>query len=121
MAKIYDSSDTILVGQNIAYIARYESSKIYTLLYFEGASKQYCLKRFNLESAPQTVEFSLLTENPDSSMLLFFDEEIPIAQIDGKDYDFSETTEVRGFRAIGAKLDFKRIKKAVKVPPLILG
>jgi len=119
-AKIYDASDKILVGQQIAYIARYESSKIYTLLYFDGASLQYCLKRFNLENAPQTVDFSLLTDNPNSSMLLFFDEENPIAQIDGKEYNLEEMAEVRGFRAIGNKLDFKKIKKAVKVPALVM-
>jgi len=120
IAKIYEASDTILVGQQIAYIARYESSKIYTLLYFEGLNSQYCLKRFNLENAPQTTEFSLLTDSPESSMILFCDDETPIAQIDGKEYDLTELGEVRGYKAIGNKLDFKRIKKAVMVPMLVM-
>ena len=119
-AKIYEASDTILVGQEIAYIARYESSKIYTILYFDGLSSQYCVKRFNLENAPQTTEFSLLTDSPESSMLLFYDEETPIAQIDGKEYDLEELGEVRGYKAIGNKLDFKRIKKALRVPTLVM-
>jgi topoisomerase-4 subunit A len=120
-AKIYDAEDTVLVGQQINYIARYESSKIYTVLYFDGLSSQYCVKRFNLENAPQTTEFSLLTDSSESSMLLFFDEESPIAQIDGKEYDLADFSEVRGYKAIGSKLDFKRIKKAVKVPVLVMG
>ncbi len=119
-AKIYEASDTILVGQQIAYIARYESSKVYTLLYFDGLSSQYCVKRFNLENAPQTTEFSLLTDSPESSMLLFYDEETPIAQIDGKEYNLEELGEIRGYKAIGNKLDFKRIKKAVKVEMLVM-
>ncbi|MDR3000163.1 MAG: DNA gyrase/topoisomerase IV subunit A [Fibromonadaceae bacterium] len=120
-AKIYEANETVLVGQQITYIARYESSKIYTLLYFDGAGSQYCVKRFNLENAPQTAEFSLLTDSPASSMLLFYDEDLPIAQIDGKEHNLAELAEVRGFRAIGNKLDFKRIKKAVKVPALVMG
>lgn len=120
-AKIYEANETILVGQQVAYIARYESSKVYTLLYFDGTSSQYCAKRFNLENAPQTTEFSLLTDSPASSMLLFFDEDLPIAQIDGKEYNLAEMAEIRSFRAIGNKLDFKRIKKAVKIPALVMG
>jgi len=120
MAKIYEASETILVGQQIFYIARYESSKIFTLLYFDGAGSQYCVKRFNLENAPQTTEFSLLTDSPESSMLLFFDEEVPMAQIDGKEYNLAELGEVRGYKAIGSKLDFKKIKKAIKIPLLAL-
>jgi topoisomerase-4 subunit A len=54
-------------------------------------------------------------------MLLFFDEETPIAQIDGKEYDLEEMGEVRGYKALGNKLDFRRIKKAVKVPALVMG
>ncbi len=119
-AKIYETSETILVGQQIAYIARYESSKIYTLLYFDGAGSQYCVKRFNLENAPQTTEFSLLTDSPESSMILFYDDELPIAQIDGKEYNLAELGEVRGYKAIGSKLDLKRVKKAVKVPALVM-
>jgi topoisomerase-4 subunit A len=120
IAKIYDASETILVGQQIVYIALYECSKIYTLLYFDGVSSQYCVKRFNLETAPQTVEFSLLTDSPESTMFLFYDEELPIARIDGKEYNLAEMAEIRGFRAIGNKLDFKRIKNAVKVPALVM-
>jgi len=120
VAKIYEASDTILVGQQIAYIARYESSKIYTVLYFDGLNSQYCVKRFNLETAPQTAEFSLLTDSPESTMLLFYDEEAPIAQIDGKEYNLAELGDIRGYRAIGNRLDFKRIKKAVKIPLLVL-
>jgi topoisomerase-4 subunit A len=120
MAKIYEASETILVGQQIFYIARYESSKIFTLLYFDGIGSQYCVKRFNLENAPQTTEFSLLTDNPESSMLLFFDEEVPMAQIDGKEYNLAEFGEIRGYKAIGSKLDFRRIKKAIKIPLLTL-
>jgi len=120
-AKIYEAAETVLVGQDITYIARYECSKIYTVLYFDGLSSQYCLKRFNLETAPQTTEFSLVTDSSDSSMLLFFDDELPIAIIDGKEYNLAEMGEVRGYKAIGNKLDFKRIKKAVKVPALVMG
>jgi len=120
MAKIYEASDTILVGQQISYIGRFEPTKIYTLLYFDGISSQYCVKRFNLETAPQTVEFSLLTDNPESSMILFFDDEIPVAQIDGKEYNLEELGEIRGYRALGNKLDLKRIKKAIKTPVLSL-
>jgi topoisomerase-4 subunit A len=119
-AKIYETSDAILVGQQIAYIARYENSKIFTVLYFDGLASQYCVKRFSLENAPQTVEFSLLTDSPDSSMLLFFDDDVPIAQIDGKEYNLAKLGEVHGFRAIGNKLELKKIKKAVKIPPLLL-
>jgi topoisomerase-4 subunit A len=120
-AKIYETNDTILVGQQIAYIARYESSKIFTVLYFDGVGQQYCVKRFNLENAPQTTEFSLLTDSPDSVMMLFFDEETPIAQIDGKEYDLAELGEVRGYKALGNKLSIKRAKRAVKVPQLVMG
>jgi topoisomerase-4 subunit A len=120
-AKIYEAGDAILVGQQIEYISRFESSKIFTVLYFDGVGSQYCVKRFNLENAPQTTEFSLLTESPDSVMLLFFDEETPLAQIDGKEYNLKKLGEVRGYKAIGNKLDFKRIKKVAKVPELVLG
>jgi len=120
IAKIYDANDTILVGQQIAYIARFECSKIFTVLYFDGLGKQFCVKRFNLENAPQTTEFSLLTDNEDSSMLLFFDENPPIAQIDGKEYNLAKLSEVRGYKALGNKLDFKKIKKALKVPALVM-
>jgi topoisomerase-4 subunit A len=119
-AKIYEASDTVLVGQQIAYIARFEATKIYTLLYFDGIGCQYCLKRFNLDTAPQTVEFSLLTDSPDSSLILFFDDETPVAQIDGKEYNFAKLGEIRGYKALGNKLDFKKIKKALKIPVLSL-
>ncbi|MCL2207589.1 MAG: DNA gyrase/topoisomerase IV subunit A [Fibromonadales bacterium] len=121
IAKIYETSETVLVGQEIAYIARYECSKIYTVLYYDGLSLQYCVKRFNLENAPQTTEFSLITDSAESSMLLFFDDELPIAQIDGKEFDLAELCEVRGYKAIGSKLAFKKIKKAIKVPALVMG
>jgi len=124
-AQIYDFSEPLLVGSDILYLQRFEPSQVFSILYFEGGNFNYYVKRFNLENAPTTNEFSLLTDHPDTRLIEFFDEDEPKALVEfqgqGKEVvrevlDLSEIAEVHGYKALGSKFTAKKIRKVMKAP-----
>jgi len=125
MAQICEFSEPLLVGTEILLIQRFEPTQVFSILYFEGGNFNYYVKRFNLEGAPTTTEFSLLSDHPETRLIELFDEDEPKALIEyqgqGKDVtrevlELAEIAEVHGYKALGSKFTAKKIRKVMKAP-----
>ena len=130
MAQICDFSDPLLVGVDILFIQRFEPTQVFSILYFEGGNFNYYVKRFHLQNAPITTEFSLLSDHPDTRLIEFFDEDEPRALIEyqgqnKKDVsteilELADITDVHSYKALGSKFTAKKIRKVIKAPPAVL-
>lgn len=131
MAQICEFSEPLLVGTEILLIQRFEPTQVFSILYFEGGNFNYYVKRFNLEGAPTTTEFSLLSDHPETRLIELFEEDEPKALIEyqgqGKDVtrevlELAEIAEVHGYKALGSKFTAKKIRKVMKAPAeVVLG
>jgi len=133
IARIYDVADTVLVGTDVLWVGRHNAKEVadqvYSILYFDGTNFTYYVKRFTLDGAPATTDFSLVTEHVDTRLIEFFDELEPKAlveyQTSGKEIqreilDLTEVADVRSYKALGSKFTAKKVRKVMKAPETVV-
>ena len=123
MAKLHEMKDPILVGTDILYLGKYNPSRIFTVLYFEGENFNYMVKRFTLETCPTTTEFNILSDHPDTKMIEFFSTENARVMMDyqsghkveQEELDLTELAEVKTYKALGSKFTAKKVKRFTRI------
>jgi topoisomerase-4 subunit A len=133
IARIYDFSDPILVGTDVLWVGRFDpesvGDQIFSILYFDGANFTYYVKRFTLEGAPSTTDFSLITDHADSRLIEFFDDLEPKALVEyqttGKEIqrellDLTVVADVKSYKALGSKFTAKKVRKVMKAPETVV-
>jgi topoisomerase-4 subunit A len=111
---------------DIILIEKFDPKKILTAVYFDGESKQYFVKRFQVDPASTRVNF--ITEHAESRVELVSLDNAPViivqfAKIKGfapKDekIKLEEFIEIRNLKAKGNKLSPNKIKEVnLVVPP----
>ena len=105
-------------AEEILYLKRFNSKSIISAVYFDGINKSNYIKRFKLETTTIDKKFLFITDSKNSKLLNVTDNYSPNVQIKHKpDGKVSETSiipivsivEVRGWKAIGSKLNFTKI------------
>ena len=132
-ARIHDAADPLLVGTDVLWVGRFNvkeiEDQVFSILYFDGANYTYYVKRFNLEGAPVTTDFWLVTEHADTRLIEFFDEPDPKALVEyqtaGREIqreilDLSEVADVKSYKALGSKFTAKKIRKVMKAPESVV-
>ena len=97
---------------------KFNPNGIISTAYFDGATKVNMIKRFKIETSTVDKKFHFITEHKASKLLAVSDNYAPDVQIkakpDGKNTEISllpidELVEVRGWKAIGNKLNFNKL------------
>ena len=108
-------------------IEKFDSEKVFTLIYLEGKSGVHYLKRFVFENSTIGKKTSIITEEPGSKLLLITGEPEPKLRMEilkGKtkiseilEIDLAETIEVKGMKAMGNRLSQHDVKEIELLEP----
>jgi topoisomerase-4 subunit A len=102
-------------------IAKYDPDKVYTLVHYEGKSKNYLVKRFSFENTAIGRQTSIISEDTGSKLILLSAAAQPIVKVDqlkGKtlipesvELNLSELIDVKGMKAMGNRLTMHQVEK----------
>ena len=100
----------------IFIIEKFDSNKIYSLLYKDGKSRQYYLKRFKIETLMVDKKFNLIPESRGSKcklvcnydqLLIKYSYKLKNNEKIHKELNVNEFIDVKGYKSIGKRLDNK--------------
>jgi topoisomerase-4 subunit A len=111
-------------GKEIVLIEKFYPQDIITAVHYDGKSKNYCVKRFNIETSTVGKRFSFISDARGSKLIMATTQIQPqitltVKKKDGKvdeAYDLSEFIDVKGWKSIGNKLCGKEFAK-LKLEP----
>ena len=107
----YEPSEVLL-------IEKFVPEKVVSAIYYDGSSKTYFVKRFQIETTTLNKKFNFITDHKQSYLKLVSTEKQPQASVTlvkGKEeevmeYDLDMLIDVKGWKAIGNKLSTYQIK-----------
>ena len=99
---------------NMILIEKYNPEKVYTVVHYEGKSKNYLVKRFTFENTPPGKETSIISDENGSKLTFISGATQPLAKIDqlkGKtqipetiEVNLAELIDVKGMKAMGNRV-----------------
>lgn len=117
-------SDTNHFERNILRIEQYDSSKIWTLVYFDETSGYTYIKRFNIE---EDIRRENMLQDEGNKLILLTDEDYPMLQVNfgGSDehrlaieVDAAEFIGEKSIRAKGKRLSTYEVSSVVELEPV---
>jgi topoisomerase-4 subunit A len=107
----YEASQVLL-------IEKFDQDKVISAIYYDGNSKTFYVKRFQIETTTLNKKFNFITDHKQSYLKVVSTEKQPQASVTlvkGKeeevmDYDLDMLIDVKGWKAIGNKLSSHGIK-----------
>ncbi|WKV11541.1 DNA gyrase/topoisomerase IV subunit A [Marivirga harenae] len=101
-------------GDKVLLIEKFDPNKVIASVYYDGASKNYYVKRFQIETRTLNKAFVFISEHKKSVLTLVTTDKDPQLEIEfrkgkGREkesaiYDFDMLIDVKGWKAIGNKL-----------------
>ena len=100
----------------IFIIEKFDSNKIYSLLYKDGKSRQYYIKRFKIETLMVDKKFNLISESRGSKCKLVCNYDQSLIKYSyklknnekiHKELNVNQFIDVKGYKSIGKRLDNK--------------
>ncbi|MXV17806.1 DNA gyrase/topoisomerase IV subunit A [Hufsiella ginkgonis] len=112
--------------EKMVLIEKYNPEKVFTVIHFDGKSKNYYVKRFKFETTALRKQTRIISEEPGSKLVVISGEKRPVVSVElvpGKN-KVMETTEisltdlidVKGMKAQGNKLSQLEVKKVELLP-----
>jgi len=108
-------------GEKVQLIEKFDPNKIISSVYYDGASKNYYVKRFQIETRTMNKAFVFISEHKKSMLTLVTTDNDPQVEIEfrkgkGREketaiYDFDMLIDVKGWKAIGNKLSQYEVTK----------
>ncbi len=105
--------------KDVAALNKFTTRSVISAIHFDAASKNYFTKRFKIETTTVDKKFSFISEGKNSKLLLATLDSLPVVEISHKKDEKSATekdvfnvedlVEVRGWKALGAKLNFGKV------------
>ncbi|WP_339707715.1 DNA gyrase/topoisomerase IV subunit A [Algoriphagus aquimarinus] len=103
---------------NVVLIEKFNPDKVLSAIYFDGASKTYYIKRFQVETTTLNKNFNFISDHKQSYLKLVSTEKQPQARvtlIKGKEeevmeYDLDMLIDIKGWKALGNKLSTYEVK-----------
>ena len=102
-------------------IEKYDPEKVFTVVHFDGKSKNYLVKRFAFENTPPGKETSIISDENGSKLVFISGAAQPVVKVEqlkGKEQttetvelDLSTVIDVKGMKAMGNRLSQHPIKK----------
>ena len=109
-------------AEEIMYLKKFEPQAIISAAYFDGSNKTHLIKRFHLETTSLDKKFLFISDHKASKLIAVTDNYAPNVQIkhkpDGKTNELEiipidELAEVRGWKALGSKLNYPKLVEVV--------
>ncbi|WP_192349760.1 DNA gyrase/topoisomerase IV subunit A [Algoriphagus sp. Y33] len=109
---------------NVVLIEKFDPDKVLSAIYFDGGSKTYYIKRFQIETTTLNKNFNFISDHKQSYLKLISTEKQPQARvtlIKGKEeevmeYDLDMLIDIKGWKALGNKLSTYQIKDLSLIP-----
>ncbi|MDN4164084.1 DNA gyrase/topoisomerase IV subunit A [Cytophagales bacterium LB-30] len=108
-------------ADQVLLIEKFNPDRVISAVYYDGGSKTYYVKRFNIETSTLNKKFVFISEEKGSVLTLVSTDAQPQLEIDfvkaGEKevstsvFDFDMMIEVKGWKAIGNKLPVQKFKK----------
>ncbi|SFB38395.1 DNA gyrase/topoisomerase IV subunit A [Algoriphagus aquimarinus] len=104
---------------NVILIEKFNPDKVLSAIYFDGASKTYYIKRFQIETTTLNKNFNFISDHKNSYLKLVSTEKQPQARVTlakGKEeevmeYDLDMLIDIKGWKALGNKLSTYEVKE----------
>ncbi|MBN3519035.1 DNA gyrase/topoisomerase IV subunit A [Algoriphagus lutimaris] len=104
---------------NVLLIEKFDPEAIISAIYYDGSSKTYFVKRFQIETTTINKKFNFITDHKQSYLKVVSTEKQPQATVtlvkgkeeEVKDYDLDMLIDVKGWKAIGNKLSSHQVKE----------
>lgn len=106
---------------NLVLIEKYNPEKVYSLIHFDGKSKNYYIKRFMFEKTAEGKKTSIISEESGSKFILISGAKNPKVKLnvlkgktqtpDTLEQDLSELIDVKGMKAMGNRLSPHEVQK----------
>jgi topoisomerase-4 subunit A len=105
----------------VLHIGKFNPEATVSAVYYDGNSKEHYIKRFKIETSTLDKEFNFITDARSSQVLVVTTDEQPQVEVDYIDpatkkkettlIDIDVMSEVRGWRALGNKLNLNKVKE----------
>ncbi len=105
----------------IVLIERFDPESVISCVYYDGESKTYYVKRFQIETSTLNKRFGFISESSGSKLLLAstaasVDVQVTVQKPKSKSFDkesvrLEDIIDVKGWKAIGNKLSSDKVKK----------
>lgn len=105
---------------NLTLMEKYDAEKVYSVIHFEGKSKNYYVKRFLFENTAIGKKSSIISEENGSKLILISGAAQPIVRVDtlkGKsltpetvELNLADVIDVKGMKAQGNRLSPNEVK-----------
>ncbi|WP_183576654.1 DNA gyrase/topoisomerase IV subunit A [Mucilaginibacter sp. X5P1] len=105
---------------NMILIEKYDPEKVYTVVHYDGKSKNYLVKRFMFENTPPGKETSIISDENGSKMIFISGTSQPVARVDqlkGKtqtpetvEINLAELIDVKGMKAMGNRVTIHTVQ-----------
>lgn len=117
-------------ARSVMLITKLEESGIVSAIYYDGDSRIYYIKRFQIETSTTDKKFGFLTEHHRTELLGVSYDDLPRAELKVKkdrksnieklEFKLEELVGVKGWKALGNKLPFMKISDVKWLEPEII-
>ena len=116
--------------EDMIMIQKFEPSRIFSVIYFEGELQKYYVKRFQLEKdTPKNKDVEFISQHPDSELIAVSLDRLPRIEVEFKQkkdkkpienevIELDEFIAVKGEGARGKRVSNKDIKSILLIDPL---
>ncbi len=116
--------------RDVLIVAKFDLQMAISTLYYEGEQRIYYIKRFKIETTTMDKKFMFITDFSNSRMLLTSIDKYPRFEvktkadrkspIETKEIDVDEFVDVRGWKAIGQKLNTDVVEAKLLEPKVVV-
>lgn len=109
----------------VLLIEKFDPQKVVSAVYFDGGSKTFYVKRFQIETTTINKKFNFISDHKASYLKIVSTENQPQVSVQiqkGKetetvDYDLDMLIDIKGWKAMGNKLSTHIVKDVELIPP----
>ncbi len=115
--------------KDVVALSKFKGNSVISAIHFDQSSKNYFVKRFKIETSTIDKKFSFISEGKNSKLIVASLDKLPVAEMAFKRDDKSPTekevinldefVEVRGWKAIGAKLTNFKVQNVKLLAPRV--
>jgi topoisomerase IV subunit A len=104
-------------SNSVVLIEKFDTQKVYSIIYYDGVSKNHFVKRFLIETTTLNKKFNVVSDHKQSQLLIVSSDKQPQVKVllaKGKEqeeveYDLDMLIDVKGWKAIGNKLSSHKV------------
>ncbi|WP_162343533.1 DNA gyrase/topoisomerase IV subunit A [Cyclobacterium salsum] len=104
--------------ENLMHVEKFDSERVVSAIYFDGASKNHYVKRFLVETSTLNKKFNFISDHKNSRLNVVTTEKQPQVkvklqkgkEVDENVYDMDMLIDVKGWRAVGNRLSNHTVK-----------